>query len=265
MYLRSALLLASVTCALPASDLTFEVASVKPATVQPSRPRRNTVGQDRIDFPNATLWYCITYAYGVRSYQVSGPDWLRDARYEIAAKAPAGYTRVQFPKMMQTLLAERFNLKLHHETRDIPALALIVGRNGPKLKESAPESGDGQSGAHVNMSASPTGSERLDVTNAPISTLANTLSALLGRPVVDRTGLTGRYDFALEFTRDETAGHGASGGYNEPPPLPPPPPGAEPGLSVYSSIQQLGLKLEAQKLPLDVIVIDHAEKTPEGN
>jgi len=88
---------------------------------------------------------------------------------------------------------------------------------------------------------------------------------LLGLPVVDKTGLAGRYDFTLEFTRSETAGPNATGGYNEPPPFPPPPAGAEPGVSIYSSIQQLGLKLVAQKLPLDVLIVDRADKTPTGN
>ena len=105
----------------------------------------------------------------------------------------------------------------------------------------------------------------MEVKGAPMSTLANALSGLLGRPVVDKTGLTARYDFVLEFSRDETAGRRASGGYNEPPPLPPPAPGAESGPSIYTSIQVLGLKLDSQKFPLDAIVIDHAEKMPTAN
>ena len=96
-------------------------------------------------------------------------------------------------------------------------------------------------------------------------TLVNTLTGLLGRPVVDQTGLTGRYDLTLEFSRYETAAPKSTGGFNEPPPLPPPPPGTEPGLSIYSSIQHLGLKLVAQKLPMKVLVIDSADKTPVEN
>jgi uncharacterized protein (TIGR03435 family) len=87
----------------------------------------------------------------------------------------------------------------------------------------------------------------------------------MGQPVVDKTGLTGRYDFILDFSRYERAGPNATGGYNEPPPMPPPPPGAEPGVSIYTSIQQLGLKLVAQKTPLPVLVVDNAEKTPIEN
>jgi uncharacterized protein (TIGR03435 family) len=201
----------------------------------------------------------------MKSYQVTGPDWLRDARFDIVAKGPAGTTREQLPAMMQALLAERLKLQVHHETRELPGLALIVGKNGPKLKESAPGSGDAEGGAHFGMSMSPKGGERMEVTNASMPKLANTLTALLGRPVLDKTGLTGAYDFILEFTRTETAGPKASGGYREPPAMPPPMPGAEPGLSIYSSIQQLGLKLDPRKIPMDTIVIDHAEKTPSEN
>jgi len=249
-----------------AAPLQFEIATVKQTTPDQSQARRrSTVGADRIDFHNVTLWYCISYAYGMKSYQMSGPGWLREARYEIVAKGPEGTRREDLPKMMQALLAERFKLRVHPETREMPMLALTPGKEGPKLKEAAPESGDGQGGAQVRMSALESGGERLDVSGGTMTTLVNTLTGLLGRPVVDKTGLTGRYDFVLDFSRSETAGPNATGGYNEPPPLPPPPPGAEPGVSIYSSIQQLGLRLVGQKAPLPVLVVDGAEKTPIEN
>ena len=245
--------------------LSFEVASVKQATPDPAQPRRRpTVGADRIEFRNVTLWYCLSFAYGMKSYQMSGPDWLRQTRYDIVAKGPAGTRSEDLPKMMQALLAERLKVQTHQETREIPAAVLTLAKDGPKLKAAAPESGDGQGGAQVGMSASESG-ERLEVKGGTMSTLVNTLTGLLGRPVVDKTGLTGRYDFILEFSRTETAGSNATGGYNEPPPLPPPPPGAEPGLSIYTSIQQLGLRLVGQKLPLNVLVIDRADKVPIEN
>ncbi len=261
-----ALLAASAAWAQSTAALPFEVASVKQATPDQAQARRRaTVGSDRIEFHNVTLWYCLSYAYGKKSSQMFGPDWLREARYEIVAKGPVGTRREDLPKMMQTLRGERFKVRTHQETREIPALVLALGKDGPKLKDAAPESGDGQSGAQVGMSASESGEERLDVKGGGTSTLAATLTGLLGRPVVDKTGLTGRYDFILEFSRSETAGPKATGGYNEPPPLPPPPPGAEPGLSIYTSIQRLGLRLLAQKLPLNVLVVDSAEKVPTEN
>jgi len=243
----------------------FEVASVK--QVPPGEQqawRRPVIGADRIELHNVTLWYCISYAYGMKSYQMFGPGWLREARYEIVAKAPAGSRRQDLPVMVQTLLQERFKLQAHQETRGIPALLLVPAKTGPKLKEAAADSGDGEGGAQVAMSASESG-ERLEIKGGGMSTLVNTLTGLLGRPVVDQTGLASRYDFILEFSRYETAGPNATGGFNEPPPLPPPPPGVEPGVSIYTSIQQLGLRLEPKTLPMNVLVIDSVNKAPIEN
>lgn len=264
--IAAALLGACAAWGQPNAPTSFEVASVKqtPADQMQARRRAN-VGVDRIEFHNVTLWYCLSYAYGMKSYQMFGPDWLREPRYEVVAKGPAGTKREDLPKMTQTLLAERFKVQAHTETREIPALLLMVGKDGPKLKEAMPESGDGEGGAQVAMSASESGAERLDVKGGTMSTLVNTLTGLLGQPVVDKTGLMGRYDFILDFSRYETAGLKATGGFNEPPPLPPPPPGMEPGVSIYTSIQQLGLKLVGQKVPLSVLVVESAERAPVEN
>ena len=260
----AALIAACAAWGQPAPSPSFEVASVKPVANAPGQPHDNRrgVGIDRIEFRYATLWYCISYAYGMKSYQMSGPDWLKNVHYDIAAKGPAGTGRDQLPKMMQALLADRLKLEVHHEKREMSGLALIVGKNGPKLKESAAGSGGAAGDAHFGIGATAEGVERMDATNVTMAKLANTLTGLLGRPVIDRTGLDGQYDFVLEFSRAETAGPGASGGFNEPPRMPAPPPGTDPAQSIYTSIQQLGLKLDGQKFPVDAIVIDHAEKTP---
>src|SRR5262249_16602309 len=157
--------------------------SVKQATPDPAR-RRPTVGADRIEFRGVTLWYCLSFAYGMKSYQMFGPDWLRELRYEIVAKGPAGTRREDLPKMMRSLLAERFKVRTRQETRETPALLLTLGNEGPKLKEAAAESGNGQGGAQVGMSMSERGGERLEVKGGGMATLANTLTGLLGRPVV---------------------------------------------------------------------------------
>ena len=104
----------------------------------------------------------------------------------------------------------------------------------------------------------------MDVKGAPMTTLATTLTGLLGRPVVDKTGLTGRYDFVLEFSRADAGGRRTGGGYNEPPPCRPLHRAASPAV-IYSSIRRLGLKLDAQKMPLEMVVVDSAEKTPNEN
>ncbi len=244
----------------------FEVASVRQATPEEAQGRRRaTANGDRVEFHTVTLWYAISFAYGMKSYQMFGPEWLRQERYDIVAKGPEGTRREDLPKMMQALLADRFRLKVHEETREIPAMALTARAERLNLKEAAAESGDGQGGAQVGMSASENGGERLDIKGGTMTTLVNTLTGLLGRPVVDQTGLTGRYDFVLDFSRSETAGRNATGGYNEPPPLPPPPPGAEPGVSIYTSIQQLGLRLSPLRRPMTVLVVDSADKTPSEN
>jgi uncharacterized protein (TIGR03435 family) len=252
---------AAVAWGQSAAPLAFEVASVKLSPTRPAQFRPARPGADRIEWQHVTLWYCISYAYGVHSYQMSGPDWLKFVHYDISAKGPAGTTREQLPEMMRTLLADRFKLEIHREARDIPALTLVVGKDGPKLQPSAPEVND----ALVGMSASREGGERMEVKGGTMTTLVNTLTGLLGRPVLDHTGLSGRYDFTLDYSCDQTAGGAQGGGYNEPPALPPSPPGAEPGLSIYSSIQRIGLRLDGQKRPLDVVVIDRAEKVPTEN
>lgn len=245
----------------------FEVASVKLAApcCAPGQWPDNRPGADRVNFRYVTLWYCLTYAYGVKSYQLFGPDWLKGTRYDILAKGGEGTSREQLPKMMQALLEDRFGMQVHRETREIPGLALTADTTRLKLRQSAPESGDGKGGARIGVSISSEGVQRLDISGAPMTTVINTLSALLGRPVIDRTGLTGRYDFVLEFSRNETGGMRSGGGYNEPPPLPSPPPGSDAGVSIFTAVRELGLKLDAQKFPLDVVVVDRAEKTPKEN
>jgi uncharacterized protein (TIGR03435 family) len=254
----AAVLMAGFAWGQTVAPPSFEVASVKPAA--PGEWRESKAGVDRIDFPNASLRYCIAFGYRVKEYQISGPAWLGSVRYDILAKGPEGTHHDQLPDMMQVLLAERFKFQAHHETKEFNVISLAVGKNGPKLKESPSASG-AQDGAKIGLSMSPTGVGRMEVKQGNMAALANTLARLLGRPVIDRTGLTGRYDFDLEYSGDDSTGMrtmpatiGAT-----------PPAAPEPGVSIFSSIQQLGLKLDAQKLPMDAIVVDYAEKIPTGN
>ena len=180
-------------------------------------------------------------------------------RYDIVAKGPAGTRPGQLPDMMQKLLAERFELQAHHETKDFNVFVISLGKNGPKLTESARKSDDGE-GAHIGMSMSPAGGGRIEVKNGNMTALASTLSRILGHPVVDQTGLTGRYDFDLDYVRDDSSGAfmpDSTGG--------PPPSNPETGMSVFSSIRQLGLSLDARRTPLPAIVVDHAEKAAVEN
>jgi uncharacterized protein (TIGR03435 family) len=234
----------------------FEVASVKAAApcCAPGQWRESKAGEDRIDFRYATLRYCIAFAYQVKEYQVSGPAWLGELRFDIVAKGPAGTRHDELPAMMRQLLTDRFQMQAHHETKEFSVFVLAVGKNGPKLKET-PADAVTSEGAAIGMSMSSGGVGRIEVKHGNMTALANTLSRVLGRPVVDVTGLTARYDFELEFAREDSGGAIAPASADGQPSS-----AAEFGSSVFSSIQKLGLKLEAQRLPQDAIVVDRMEK-----
>jgi uncharacterized protein (TIGR03435 family) len=254
---------------------------------------------------NAPLIVLLTTAYGLKSYQIEGPDWLNSDRFDIVAKIPAETTKEQYKLMLQNLLAERFKLTLHHQTRELPMYALVVGKGGPKMKlsdeepaaaskEEAPSSppppppppsaslpeqpkmdADGfpvlppsMRKVTVNMMNTKTGRHRMLASHESMPHLAEMLSNQLGRPVMDETGLKGLYDFTLEYAPGESIGPMAG--------MPPPPPGGENGAAstasspdapdLFSAIQaQIGLKLQQKKGPVDLLVIDHLEKVPTEN
>jgi bla regulator protein BlaR1 len=232
----------------------FEVVSVKPADPD----RRGTT----INFPNGTFnatgvtaKNCITLAYDIQPFQLAGgPNWIGDQRYDIVAKMPAGAMKAprdpeRWPQMraaLQALLADRFQLVVHRETKLIPGYVLVVAKNGFKLKETTD---DGK----ANF-----GSNRGKFTAHEISMelLARNLSGMLSSPVADTTGIKGVFDLTLEWTPDEVQSPAKPG--NE---------AAEPSLgpSIFTALQeQLGLKLETQKTPVEMTVIDRIEK-PTSN
>jgi len=239
---------------------TFEVASIKPAApcCAPGQWRESKAGEDRIDFRYVTLKYCMAFAYGLKEYQVSGPAWIGEVRYDIVAKGPEGTRRAQLAEMMQALLRDRLKLVAHHEPKEFSVYALVVGKGGPKLKESSKEDAALEHAA-FGMSMSATGVGRMEAKHADMTSLANTLPRLVGRPVVDLTGLAGRYDFELEFSPQD-----ANASVVQAPPASGPAQ-AEVGASIFSSILRVGLRLESQKRPLDAMVVDSGEKTPTEN
>lgn len=220
----------------------FEVASIKAANSGAGRSSTKlTPGAVIIE--NAPLMKCIALAYGIsedRAGAIAAPDWLESERFDIEVKFPPNTPQDQVRVMFQNLLADRFRLKVHRESREGTVYVLVAAKNGPKLKQSAP----GTPG-RVGLTAG-----RLSAQAAPMSALADRLSSApfqLGRQVMDRTGLTGLYDFTLEWMPDV-------------------PGQSEPGPSLFTALQeQLGLKLETQKAPVDVLVVDSVEKTPTGN
>jgi uncharacterized protein (TIGR03435 family) len=215
---------------------------------------------DRIDYPGVTLRSCAAFAYGLKEFQISGPAWLGELKYDIVAKGPDGTVRTELPGMMKALLAERFQLEAHEETKEFNVFALVVGKNSIKVKELPPDPEREAAGGRMGMSMTGTGVGRLEVKNGTMTSLANTLARMLGRPVIDLTALTGRYDMELEYsTEDANAMRLAA------PPGSPGAPPQETGISVFGSLQQAGLKLEARRISLPSIVVDRAEKAPSGN
>jgi uncharacterized protein (TIGR03435 family) len=217
-------------------------------------------------------------AYDVKNYQINGPAWLDTERYDIVAKVPPGSTKEQVNVMWQNLLAERFGVKLHHEPKEFQVEELVIARDGPKLKETVQDltaplppgppqrdkSGELSSpGMVTTIMFSANGPNARTVGRAqPLSQLTAMMTNQLRRPVLDKTGLNGKYDFKLEYTIDLS-------GFPLPPGAPEPARAAgasDPGPDLAAVVQQqLGLRLVAGKANIDVLVIDKAEKVPTAN
>lgn len=222
----------------PAARAEFEVVSVKPG--DPSFPGSwgNTT-PGGLQMRNAILRTLVKNAYGLNDYQLEGgPKWLDSAKFDIDAELPAGAPMSQVPLMMQAMLADRFKLVFHRETKTRTEYALVVAKGGPKL----------QAATEAEIPSTSKGDRMLKGSAMPVSNLARMLISVVGAPVLDQTGLTGKYDIDLKFAplletsvQDET--------------LP----------DIFAAVQeQLGLKLNAIKGPVEVLVIDHAEM-PSAN
>jgi uncharacterized protein (TIGR03435 family) len=239
----------------------FEAASIKPsasAAMGNVRVGIEMMPGGRISMSGATVKLLIQQAYGVRDFQiVGGPPWLGSERYDITAKPESSATDDQVKVMIQALLADRFKLIFHRETKELPTYALVVAKGGPKLKESEVAGGSGQGrGGQMRMM----GRGHFDAQGVPISNLATQLSNALGRSVIDKTGLHGNYDYKLEWTPDEAQGGPMKGPGGESAA-----PADNPGASIFTALQdQLGLKLESTKGPVEILVIEKAEKASEN-
>jgi uncharacterized protein (TIGR03435 family) len=225
-------LLAATTHVLAAQPASFEVASVK-AVNPPAGPHVVSliINHGRLNVEAAELRQIVGLAYAIQRIRVvRGPAWADSDQFDIAAKAenPAA-TRDDIRAMLQTLLAERFKLVVHSETKEIPSYSLVLAKSGAKLRAAAPDKKGGM--AHT---AGPNGETRTVFEASPLKLLVNMLANTLGSPVVDKTGLDGLYDFTFEWP--------------------------EPGSSMFAAVDQLGLKLEAKKERVEVLVMDRAEQ-----
>ena len=236
---------------------------------------RTTPG-GRVNITNMTLKELIVLAWRIQPHQISGgPPWLDSARYDISAKPEDSPKQGEVPLMIQSLLADRFQLTFHREPKELPIYAIVMARKDGKLgagltesKEgsctppdpskppSPPEPGKLPALTCGNMMMQP---RRLTAVSVPIAQIIPMLSRLLGRSIVDKTGLTGKFDVNLEWTPDETQL------MQLPPDVPKPSPSGSDGPSIFTAFQeQLGLKLESQKGPVEMFIIDHAEKPSEN-
>jgi len=217
----------------------FEVASVKPHS-STEGPPHVSVARDpgRLTYTNITVRVLIREAYGLKVYPLSrGPDALSTDRYDLTAKLSPDASKEQRMLMLQALLAERFKLIVHREAKELPIYTLVAGNGGPKFRAveddgSAPEVGSG-------------GGHQIKAHHISMKLLAATLQGWIGDAVVDATGLAGLYDLNMDFNVDEST--------------------SSEGPTIFEALQrQLGLKLEAGKGPVEVVVIDHIEK-PSAN
>lgn len=272
--------------AQPPAPTSFDAASIKPTSQQGTDIQGlgdvRILPGGRLRAEKALLRYFIQSAYGVKPFQISGgPAWIDSAHYDIDAKADGNPNPSQMRMMMQGLLEERFKLKVHHQTRQLPVYELVVAKGGARLPEpkegscavpdpngssSPPAPGQLIACGRVLMMMSPA-SAQMRGGGVSMSELVRVLSNVLGQTVVDKTEFRQTFDVHLQFTPDETLG-----GLPTPPPAPAPSgdsirsaPFPDSHGNLFAAIQeQLGLKLEAAKGPVDVLVIDSVER-PSGN
>jgi len=262
---------------------TFDVASVKPNKSGVMGTRIMFQPGGRFTADNITLKMLIRLAYDVQDFQISGgPAWITSDKYDLEARAeegPQGDMRSMTEEqrkaemdrrrqMIQALLADRFKLTLHKESKEAPIYALVVAKNGIKIKELPPEeqkpsdpkdTPDKPDPKHPGRGGMRMGRGELTGQGIKLSFLAEALSNQVGRTVIDKTGLKGDYSFELKWTPDESHDLGFKS------PGDAPPPSDANGPSVFTALQeQLGLKLESEKGPVDLLVIDHAEKASEN-
>jgi uncharacterized protein (TIGR03435 family) len=271
----------------------FEVASIRPSAPAVERVNLGVhIDGARVSCTYLSLKDYIRIAYRLKDYQVLGPDWLASERFDIAATLPAGAAREQVPDMIQALLAERFQMKLHRDTKEFPVYGLVPGKGGLKMKESpldadadSGEPGRGEAGrGAVNVTASggrggttvnfgrgssfTFANNRFEARKLAMPGFADTLTRFVDRPVVNMTELTGNYDFTLELSPEDframTIRSAIAAGVVLPPQALQLLDGVS-GDSLFTALQTLGLKMEPRKAPLEVLVIDHISRVPTEN
>lgn len=259
--LRSLILMASLTALVgrlsaqaPSPVPTFEVASMKPSARQ-TGPGVNVewkITPGRVHYVNTLIREIMLRAYGIKGYQLVAPAWFDSDAWDIEATMPVDTTMQQVSLMFQQLLTERFQMVMHREQRDLPVYALTVASGGIKMVEVPPTKTTG-----LNNTLLPAGGMRVNG-NVSMPVLIHFLQLQLRRPVVDMTGLTGVFAIQLDWTPGEMERSGAPSetGLDE----------VSAGPSLFTSVSEtLGLKIDVRKTPVEVLVVDRAQRVPVGN
>jgi len=218
----------------------FEVASIKPSAVaraggEGSRWPRVSFTPTSLTLQNAGLAFCIQWAYNVRFYQVSGPAWITEIRYDILARTERPVTQSALRLMLQALLADRFQVAFHRETKTIPVYKLVAGKGATKLSQA-----DADEATDLRVSAG-----SFVFSHTSMGDLAERLSGLAGmdRPVLDHTGIPGAFDITLPSAARKLL---------------------EDNSSIFASVQEIGLEMKPGRAPVEILVVDRAEK-PSAN
>jgi uncharacterized protein (TIGR03435 family) len=220
----------------------FEVASIKPSTANEPRYFKFNVGDDRFRGTNMSLKDWIKNAWAVTDFEMAGaPPWISSENFDIDAKAERPIRSVdEGYQMLKSLLEDRFSLKVHRETKEVPMYSLMVGKNGLKMKPSPDQTGTTGGVKEVRFG-------RIAAEAVPVSMIAGILTGLAGRRVLDKTGVMGRYDVDLRYTPDLE------------------PTDSPEEQSLFGALQtQLGLKLESTRGPIEILIVDHIER-PSAN
>jgi len=288
VIVMSPLMLVASPQAAAATPPKFEVASIRPSP--PAGTERVDVGLHmdgaQVRIVSLPMRDYIARAYRVKLYQVTGPDWITSERFDVNATLPAGSTPEQIPEMLQFLLEERFQMKLHRDKKELPVYALTIGKPPLKLQESAPDAAAGtprKGDVSIAISGSAAAGVSVDLGNGSYYTfnngkfeikkvnmdmLARQLERYVDRPIVDMTDLKGNYDLTVAVTPEDYQTMLIRAAVNAGMVLPPQVLQLLDSGSIASLIdglQQLGLKMEARKAPLDLLVIDQMSKTPTEN
>lgn len=296
MEMTRTALLAALAAVLPAlvpaqaasPRLEFEVASIRPAAPMDASVKIGMhIDGSQVRFTDLSVRDCMRIAWQVKDYQVVGPEWIATDRFDIVAKLPAGANSDQVQEMLQNLLTDRFKITFHHDTKEFAVYALVPAKSGIKLKETAPDATTDSAAPKSNLNVTASGSaagvfvdlgqgawysfadNKLTGHKLNMTRIADTLSRYMDKPVVDMTGapVNTNYDFSFEISADDYRTMLIRTALRNGVTLPP---GAEkladaPTDTLSAAMEASGLRLESRKAPQDVMVIDHADKTPGDN